>query len=143
MLDTKGMDKFLETYIPTLPEGKMKDTLKAVLSGEFGEEKTQKCYDRLNEAYSMGVQLCKVDLNYILEGKTTVELVDTYGLEKVVAELIQVSDNTDLVEALKVVYAETDVEKAQEYYKRLADCWSANGNISCINTKYLLSGTIE
>lgn len=142
MLDTKGMDKHLEGYIPTLPEGKMKETLNAILSGEYGEEKTQKCYDRLNEAYSMGIEPAKVDLNYILEGKTTVELVDTYGLEKVVAELIQVSDNTDLVEALKVVYAETDVEKATEYYKRLAECWSANGNISCVDTKYLLSGMI-
>lgn len=142
MLDTRGMDKVLEQMIPTMEEGPVKEAFKKVLA-ETDEKVAQLCYDRLNEAYGVGVDIKTVDLNYLFEGKTTFEKIDTYGLEKVVHELIQVSDNTDLVEALKVVYAENDVAKAQEYFKRLAECWSANGNISCIDPKYLLSGTLE
>lgn len=142
MLDTKGMDKYLEELIPTMEEGKVKEAFKKVLE-EKDENIAQLCYDRLNEAYVVGIDIKTIDLNYLFEGKTTFEKIETYGLEKVVAELIQVSDNVDLVEALKVVYGENDVEKAQEYFKRLAECWSANGNISCIDTKYLLSGMIE
>lgn len=142
MLDTKGMDKYLEELIPTMEEGKVKEAFKKVLE-EKDENIAQLCYDRLNEAYVVGIDIKTVDLNYIFEGKTTFEKIETYGLEKVVAEVIQTSNNEELVNALKVVYAETDIEKAQEYFRRLSECWSANGNISCIDTKYLLSGTIE
>lgn len=142
MLDTRGMDKLLEQTIPTMEEGPVKEAFKKVLA-ETDEKIAQLCYDRLNEAYGVGVDIKTVDLNYLFDGKTTFEKIDTYGLEKVVHELIQVSDNADLVEALKVVYAENDVVKAQEYFKRLAECWGANGNISCIDPKYLLSGTLE
>ena len=142
MVDTKGMDKVLEGLIPTMEEGPVKEAFKKVLE-EKDEKIAQLCYDRLNEAYGVGVDIKTIDLNYLFEGKTTVEKIETYGLEKVVHEIIQTSGNKDLVEALKVVYAENDIEKAQKYYKRLSECWSANGNISCIDPKYLLSGTLE
>lgn len=142
MVDTKGMDKILEGFIPTMEEGPVKEAFKKVLE-EKDEKVAQLCYDRLNEAYGVGVDIKTIDLNYLFEGKTTVEKIETYGLEKVVHEIIQTSENKDLVEALKVVYAENDIAKAQEYYKRLSECWSANGNISCIDPKYLLSGTLE
>ena len=142
MVETRGMDKVLEQMIPTMEDGAVKEAFKKVLA-ETDEKVAQLCYDRLNEAYGVGVDIKTVDLNYLFDGKTTFEKIDTYGLENVVHELIQVSDNADLVEALKVVYAENDVTKAQEYFKRLAECWSANGNISCIDPKYLLSGTLE
>ena len=142
MLETRGMDKVLEQMIPTMEEGPVKEAFKKVLA-ETDEKIAQLCYDKLNEAYGVGVDIKTIDLNYLFEGKTTFEKIDTYGLEKVVHELIQVSENTDLVEALKVVYGENDVVKAQEYFNRLAECWSANGNISCVDTKYLLSGMVE
>ena len=141
MVETRGMEKVLEQIIPTMKEGPVKEAFKKVLA-ETDEKTAQLCYNRLNEAYGVGVDIKTIDLNYIFEGKTTVEKIDTYGLEKVVHELIQVSDNADLAEALKIVYAENDVIKAQEYYNRLAECWGANGNISCIDPKYLLSGTL-
>ena len=38
--------------------------------------------------------------------------------------------------------AETDEAKAQVYYDRLAECWSANGNIEVIDPNYLLDGKV-
>lgn len=142
MVDTKGLDVVLNELITTMEEGEKKECFKKVLN-ETDEVKAQGYYDRLGEAYTVGIDLRTVDINYILEGKTTVEQVETYGLDKEVYNLMQTLPEGELKEAMKTVWHENDKEKAKTYYDRLAACWSATGKIDNISPDYLLSGTIK
>lgn len=141
MVDTKGLDRVLNELITTMDEGALKECFKKVLN-ETDEVKAQGYYDRLGEAYSCNIDLRTVDVNYILDGKTTVEQVETYGLDKEVYNLMQTLPEGELKEAMKIVWHETDKEKAKIYYDRLAACWSSTGKIDNISPKYLLEGTI-
>ena len=69
-------------------------------------------------------------------------MLDTKGLDKIALELANTLPESELKEALKLVVNEIDETKAQAYYDRLAECWSVNGNISCIDPEYLLKGGV-
>lgn len=142
-LDTKGLDKILPELMEKLPEGHALRKAFNTILNETDVRKAQNYYNRLAEAYGAGVDLLTLDANYLITGTTAVSNVETYGLDKVLNELVRTLPEGETKEAFITVLKETDVEKLKVYYGRLVECWGANGRIDNISPKYLLTGSIE